>query len=454
MSFFETVCGNILSIGLTTLFYIGAAIQFLGRVPYRDRRHNYVILGSLLLYIFLMSLVATVFWKSGMFSWEHNGGEVLYHYIETIGCMLFLRVMYGKPYGRCMAAAVFLRILYDAGWNLSQLFLPDKFYHLEILSERREYLFQEWVVVPCFLFLVVLFLHKTKAGKLYEQWESQKLHPGVMAFIILYPVLWELVQEMVEVNERTGGYNPMTVLIFLMSIYLIFMYAGREEMQRKQIEEQSVSLRQQEAYIENLEGLQREVRRFRHDFKNMMAGMYMQAKEGDMEAIQSYIQEMTSDFDMQVGSQIRIMNQLANIRVAEVKGLFLEKLEVMQEEDIHCELEVLKPFEKTGLRSTDLCRCLGILLDNAVDEVRGKTDGQIHVMISSQNGCTTFRVKNTLYSRIDFHKLGTLGYSTKGENRGIGLANYKKILERYERALPLTTIQDGYFIQELKVQEP
>ncbi|MDE7068718.1 MAG: GHKL domain-containing protein, partial [Schaedlerella arabinosiphila] len=196
-----------------------------------------------------------------------------------------------------------------------------------------------------------------------------------------------------------------------------------------------------------------EVRRFRHDFKNMMSGMYMQAKEGDLEAIQSYIQEMTSDFDMQVGSQIRIMNQLANIRVAEVKGLFLEKLKVMQEEEIHCELEVLKPFEKTGLRSTDLCRCLGILLDNAMEEVRGKKDGKIHVMISSQSGCTTFRVKNTMHSSVDFHKIGTLGYSTKGENRGIGLANYKKILERYDRILPLTTIQDGFFIQELKVQE-
>ena len=74
-------------------------------------------------------------------------------------------------------------------------------------------------------------------------------------------------------------------------------------------------------------------------------------------------------------------------------------------------------------------------------------------MISSQNDYTTFRIKNTLYSAVDFHKLGDHGYSSKGQGRGIGLSNYKKILAKYERAMPFTTIRDGYFIQELKIQE-
>lgn len=453
MTFFEVMCGNLLSLGETTIFLVCAALQLLGEIPYKSRKHNYQIFGSLVLFTLVSSFLATIFYKTGMFSWEHNVGDIIWEYVQIIGCMLFLRVMYEKPYGTCLATAVFLFLLYQFAWNFQELFVPDKFYHLEILAERREYLFYEWIMIPLALVLVVVFLYKSKAGKLYQQWESQKVRPMVIVFIVLSPLLAQFVQELVEKSQKSEGYNPLSTIIFLLILYLIFMYGGREAMQKKQIEEQNVSLRQQEAYIENLEVLQKEVRRFRHDFKNMMSGMYIQATEGDMESIQSYIQEMTSDFDMQVGSQIRIMNQLANIRVAEVKGLFLEKLKTMQDEEIHCELEVLRPFESTSLRSTDLCRCLGILLDNAMDEVRGKKDGQIHVMISSQSGCTTFLVKNTLYSMVDFHKLGTLGYSTKGEDRGLGLANYKKILERYDRILPLTTIQDGCFIQELKVQE-
>lgn len=172
-----------------------------------------------------------------------------------------------------------------------------------------------------------------------------------------------------------------------------------------------------------------------------------------MKAVQSFIREMTEDFDRQAGDQIRLLNQLANVHMAEIKGLLLEKLALMQKEGIYCELEVLRPFEGTRMRSTDLCRCLGILMDNAADEVRGKENAKIHLMISSQDGCTTFRIKNTLYNTADFQKIGTAGYTTKGEGRGIGLESYRKLLEKYDFVFPFTAIQDGYFVQELKIQE-
>lgn len=453
MTFLEVLCGNFISMGLDTLFFISAAILLLGEIPYKNRKHYYTIFGVMMLYIFLGDLLATVFFKTGLFALPHNGGELLYMYIRIIGMMLWLRVMYSKPYTTLLAIAVFLNILYEVGWNFADIFSTNKIYNLSILSDRREYLFWEWVVIPFFLILVLLLLYKTNARKMMEQWEGQKLKPGVVVFLGLYPPLSQFVQEIIDISAKEVGYNPATAFVFLLIVYMIFIHTGREGIQQKRIEDQNVSLVQQGAYIENLEGLQKEVRRFRHDFKNMMSGMYLQAEEGNLAAIQNYIQEMTDDFDLQVGSQIRLMNQLANIRMTEMKGLFLKKMKTMQEEEIHWELEVLKPFEKTRMRSTDLCRCLGILLDNAIEEVQGKNDGLIHIMISSHSGFTTVRVKNTLYSAVDFHKIGTMGYSTKGKDRGIGLANYKEILEKYEKALPITTIQDGCFIQELKIQE-
>ena len=53
----------------------------------------------------------------------------------------------------------------------------------------------------------------------------------------------------------------------------------------------------------------------------------------------------------------------------------------------------------------------------------------------------------------DFQKIWQHGYSTRGSGRGIGLASYKKILEHYDNAFSLTTVSDGYFVQELKIQE-
>lgn len=216
-----------------------------------------------------------------------------------------------------------------------------------------------------------------------ERKESKKVS---IIFISLYPILSEILYYMVQIGERVGNDNAVVSLLYLLIVFIIFGYAGRQEMQKKQIQTQQISMQQQNAYIESLEKLQNEMRRFRHDYKNMMSGMYLQAKEGNMEAVQNFIQDMTIDFDYQVGEQIRRLTQLGNIHMLEVKGLLLGKMEKMQQEQISCELEVLRPFDRTRLKTTDLCRCLGILIDNAIDEVQGKKGKkpkpQIHIMIS------------------------------------------------------------------------
>ena len=155
-----------------------------------------------------------------------------------------------------------------------------------------------------------------------ERKESKK---GSIIFISLYPILSEILYFMVQIGERVGNDNAVVSLLYLLIVFIIFGYAGRQEMQKKQIQTQQISMQQQNAYIESLEKLQSEMRRFRHDYKNMMSGMYLQAKEGNMEAVQNFIQDMTSDFDYQVGEQIRRLTQLGNIHMLEVKGLLLGK---------------------------------------------------------------------------------------------------------------------------------
>ena len=56
-------------------------------------------------------------------------------------------------------------------------------------------------------------------------------------------------------------------------------------------------------YIRNLESVQQDVRIFRHDFKNRMAGIRLRADEGDLEAVQEFLAEVTGDFEKKVGEK-------------------------------------------------------------------------------------------------------------------------------------------------------
>lgn len=359
----------------------------------------------------------------------------------------------GRLTRNCCLDVLMAEMLYSSGEMLANLWRNGKVYHLAVAAELQSYLFWMLVIGPLCFLACGLVIDKAGMGKVYRQWlEQEEIHKGILFLLAIYPVFYDISQAAMSIEKVQGAYLLLPIFILLV-IHMIFVYVGRDRQQKQYIMVQQANLRQQTIYIEKMEQMQSELRRFRHDFKNMMAGMYLQAKEGDLEAIQTFIQEMTGDFDRQVDGNIRLLNQLGNIRMMEVKSLFLEKIAVMQQEAISYELEVLCPFDGTRMRSTDLCRCLGILLDNAIDEVQGREDAGIHLMISSQKDCTTFRIKNTLYGEVDFGRLGTAGYTTKGSGRGIGLESYRKLLEQYDYVFPFTAVQDGYFVQELKIQE-
>lgn len=453
MSFWQITGANILGTIINIIFLIWMSGILLGRIPNYGTKHTVKCVLAALALVLTLAVVATICYLAGIWNWKYCTGMLLWQYFVLACEVLLLRLLYRTSFRNCWLDALMVEILYSYGEILAELYVHGNVYNLSVVEERRIYLFWMLVISPLCLLLCGLVIDKSGMGKVYRQWlEQEKLHKGIMLLFAFYPMFYVIIQNVMS-GEGIKWASLLFPLFMLLVIHMICVYVGRDRQQKQYIMAQQASIRQQTIYIEKMEQMQSELRRFRHDFKNLMSGMYLQAKEGDLDAVQTFIQEMTGDFDRQVGGQIRLMNQLGNIHMMEVKSLFLEKLAVMQKENISCELEVLCPFEGTRMRSTDLCRCLGILLDNAMDEVRGREGAQIHLMISSQKDCTTFRIRNTLYSTVDFQRLSTAGYTTKGSGHGIGLESYRKLLEKYDFVFSYTAIQDGYFIQELKIQE-
>ena len=451
MNFWQVTLGNCGTITLNLIFFIWMSRILLGEIPGRGSRRIALCLLYVLILVPVQSSLGALCYLNGVWSWKYGIGRVLWQYFVLAGGVLFLKLLYQISFRSCVLAAVMAEILCSYGDLLSRLFVYGKYYNLGILEERLQYFFWLFVIQPACLLFCGLVIRKSGMGKIYQSWmEQKKLHKGITAFIVFCPLIYIALE---TAGKEPEGASLLLPLALLMMTHMILVHVVRDRDQKRYIAAQQASLAQQTIYIEKMEQIQSEIRRFRHDFKNMTAGMYLKAQEADTESLQSFIREVTEDFDRQVGGQVRLLNQLANVHMAEVKGLLLEKLARMQKEEICCELEVLRPFEATRMRSTDLCRCLGILVDNAMDEVRGKKDARIHLMISSQNGCTTFRVKNTLSGSVDFRCLETDGYTTKGKGRGIGLGSYRRLVGQYDFVFPFMAIQDGCFVQELKIQE-
>ena len=453
MSFWEIVGVNMWSMCITTLLLLWCSRMLLGRIPGTGNRGR--LAGGILLGLamsFIWAFLGAVCYLKGVWRWPLGTGLILWEYFQMFIWMLFLKFLYRLSWRRCWASTLLAVFLTSLGNTMSNFLVINRVFDLRVTEELRHYLFWLMVLMPLCIFLFLVPVWRTGLGKLYGKWVIWDGAQGWLYFFLsLYPIFFRLLCWMVQKSQTDPNDNPMVSLLLLLLIHLALISRGREEEQRKQIAQQEISLRQQTVYIEQMEQMQTEIRRFRHDFKNLMAGMYFQAQEGELETLKSFIQDMTADFDRQAGDRIRIMNQLANVQVAEIKGLLLQHMTDMQKDGIRFELEVMRPFSDVAMRRTDLTRCLGILLDNAAEAVQGKKDGMVFVMISSQKDCVTIRVKNTLYEIVDFGRLGSLGYSTKGHGHGIGLSNYRKILEKYDAILSATSVEAGFFVQELKI---
>lgn len=258
-----------------------------------------------------------------------------------------------------------------------------------------------------------------------------------------------------QVGVQPDYLIPYYVLVLAMATLeagLVIYLAQRLDDTRK-LEAQQDIIAQQQLYERDLEAIRQEVRSFRHDYKNLLAGLSGQANEGELDQLRAALSELDAGFDQCIGEKIQASTQIGNVRVPQVRSLLLSRLAAMREKKIDYRLEALYPVERIGMDPWDFTRCLGILLDNAAEAALETDTPWAEIVLLSQKGRLSLRVSNPYTGAIDPDKIWIEGFSTKGEGRGLGLPGYQRILADYPNAALSTGWAKGVFIQELTVEE-
>ena len=243
------------------------------------------------------------------------------------------------------------------------------------------------------------------------------------------------------------------VLVMAALMAGVVVYLSQQLDSTRKLEAQRDVIAQQQLYEGDLEAIRQEVRSFRHDYKNLLAGLSEQADKGELDQLCAALSELDAGFDRRIGERIRVSTQLGNVRIPQVRSLLLSKLAAMGEKGMDCRLEVLYPVERVGMDPWNFARCLGILLDNAAEAALESETPWVEVILLSQKGRLSLRVSNPYAGTIDPDKIWIEGFSTKGKGRGLGLPGYQRILADYPNAASSTTWAGGVFVQELTVEE-
>ena len=104
----------------------------------------------------------------------------------------------------------------------------------------------------------------------------------------------------------------------------------------------------------------------------------------------------------------------------------------------------------------DLTRIIGVLLDNAYEEVSGDPDGYVSIALAADRERFSFTIRNSLkqgqnHIRPEDQRAG---HSSKEGHSGIGLAGIHRILETYPNAVLNTVENENEYMQSLMIASP
>ena len=218
---------------------------------------------------------------------------------------------------------------------------------------------------------------------------------------------------------------------------------------------ESTKLEQQKKYILALEKNNNEIRKFKHDFNNIILGLdgYINNDDFDKEKLKKYFNSTIMNFNNNIELNDIVIAKLNSIKVSSLKSLITNKVLIAQNNNINVDINIQGEITNFYTDEMQLSRILGILLDNAIEaSLELADDKKIEMNIIQIDKTTDIQISNT-FNNIgtpiaDFNKEG---FSTKGTNRGLGLSSAHEIANKLNMLLN-TEIDGNTFVQILTIE--
>lgn len=283
----------------------------------------------------------------------------------------------------------------------------------------------------------------------------------------------------IYLNEKTDNFEEIYILIFSMVIILFYNLFGLivfYNLNQKYILLMSVFLsaiflgliilyfKTKEDYykindkydnslttLNELENVLSNYRIDNHENKNHLLTIKSMTKNKKVIAF------IDSILDSKLKDSSRIMSETSIIPTGGLRGLIYSKLLLMDSKDIEYELEVEKSIRIVNLLDygndtmLDVCKIIGIFLDNAIEEIDSYEDKYIIIEMYKKDNKIIISITNPINHDIEKDKISHAGYSTKGGKHGYGLSLVDKLVKANSKLKTYPEISEEEFTQILEI---
>ena len=264
------------------------------------------------------------------------------------------------------------------------------------------------------------------------------------------------INSVMESNNIPLYYMSISVITFFFILFILISSSLLKNLHIKiEVEAEKQKLEQQKKYIESLEKNNNEIRKFKHDFNNIILGLegYITSNEVNNIKLRDYFYNNIKNLNTKIELDNIVLSHLNNIKVPSIKNLLTNKIISAQNNDFKVNISVEDEIDNFYVNEMQLSRILGIFLDNSLEAGLELDNNRfIELIILKANKTIVIQITNTFKNtNLDIDKINESGYSTKGENRGIGLSSANDIISKHNMILN-TRIEDNLFKQILTIE--
>lgn len=195
-----------------------------------------------------------------------------------------------------------------------------------------------------------------------------------------------------------------------------------------------------ETHYREVDNMYRQMRGWRHDYRNHIQVMKAYAASGDMDAIRNYLDSLEQDLttvDTVIKTGNRMTDAILNSKISIARA---KHIDVVADANIPVEL---------GLSEVDLCIIIGNLFDNAIEASMTLPEDRRQIRVYMEVKNTQLYISFTNFTAQGKQtKIGKRFASTKGEGHGLGLLRMDNVVERLGGYLNRNS-EDGAFTTEI-----
>lgn len=314
------------------------------------------------------------------------------------------------------------------------------------------------IILYAILFLVYIILKITKLHiTFFDRFDHFSYNLLIINFVVgIVSIFLQAYIEFLYID-----YIPNFIIILsLVVLFVYFSISLYSLFRTSKLEQTEQLLEEEKMYNKTLNTLHDNIRGFKHDFNNIVQAIGGYISTNNIDGLKVYYRDLLKD--CQINNNLAVLNpELINNPA--IYSLLADKYYKAEELNIQINLEVFVDLNNLNVKTYELTRILGILLDNAI-EASAKCENKVINIIfrRDKSNKTLIIIQNTYTNKdVNIDRIFEKGFTSKGDtgtndsakSHGLGLWEVRKYLRKHTNLDLFTTKNEEFFTQQFEIYD-